>query len=586
MRPRTKYLIPIILVILLTSAVGITYAQGPLQAQVDRTSLSTDETLALTVTVSASVLRAPTPVLPSLLGFNVTGNSTSSQMSMINGSVRSQIVYTYRLQPYETGDLVIDPISVTIDGNTHSTQPITVHVTQGTGASAGSPSSRQPADSQSPITAGDLTGQDLYVEAEIDNPTPYLGQQVVYTFRLYQARNLWDQPQYEAPAFTGFWNEHETDQQTYRVQAAGRIYEVVEVQNILFPSVVGPVTIDPARLTIPGSLFRSGQTLQTKPVQLEVQPLPPDAPDGFSGAVGQFSIDGWLDSAQGKVNEPLTWHLTLSGWGNISTAPDPTWPEMPGWRDFDSTATIHSEVREGHIGGSRVYERLMVPTAQGQSTVPSLEYVYFDPASGTYQTVATEPLQVSIAPGDPGAPVAPRPVDGQKETVEQIGTDIRHLKPVPSELAEADQPVTASGLYWAAWLFPVFGAAGYFTWQRRQRFWETNQGLARSSRARKKARKALAEAKKRNAHAYTAAGQALTTYLAEKLNQPVAGLTHEALAELLTKNGVSPDLIERVQVLLDTSELGRYAPGADNPEYAESLLQETVILIEALEKVL
>jgi hypothetical protein len=568
--------------------VGISYAQGqgPLQAQVDRTTLSTDETLVLTVTVSASVLRAPSPVLPSLLGLIVTGNSTSSQMSMVNGDVKSQIVYTYRLQPYETGDLVIDPISVTIDSKTYSTQPIVVRVTQGTGASAPAASNQQAVDSQSAIMAAELTGQDLYVEAEVDNPRPFLGQQVVYTFRLYQARNLWDQPQYEAPTFTGFWKEHESDQQTYRVQAAGRIYDVTELQNILFPSVVGPVTIDPARLTIPGSLFRSGQTLQTRPVQLEVQPLPPNAPEGFSGAVGQFSIEGWLDSAQGKVNEPLTWHVTLSGWGNLSTVPDPTWPDMPGWRDFDSQATIHSEVRDGHVGGSRVYERLMVPTAQGQSTVPSLEYVYFDPTGGTYQTIATEAVQVSIAPGDPGAPAAPRPMGSQKETVEQIGTDIRHLKPVPTELAQADQPVTTSSLYWAAWLFPVFGAAGYFTWQRRQRFWETNQGLARSSKARKKARKALAEAKKRRAHAYTAAGRALTTYLAEKLNRPVAGLTHEALADLLAENGVSPDLIERVQVLLDTSEFGRYAPGADSPEHAESLLQEAVILIEALEKVL
>jgi hypothetical protein len=464
-----------------------------------------------------------------------------------------------------------------------------IRVTQGTGsptgapvgAPAAAPSNRQPAESQPAITAAELTGQDLYVEAQVDNPRPYLGQQVVYTFRLYQARNLWDQPQYEAPAFTGFWNEHQADQQKHRVQAAGRIYDVTELQNILFPSVVGPATIDPARLTIPGGLFRSVQTLQTRPVQLEVQPLPPNAPEGFGGAVGQFSLEGRVDSAEGKVNEPLTWHVTLSGWGNLRTAPDPTWPEMPGWRDFDSQATINTEVRDGHVTGSRVYERLWVPTAEGQFTLPPLEYVYFDPASGEYQIIATEPVQVSIAPGDAGAPVAPRPMGGQKETVEQISTDVRHLKPVPSVLAQADRPVTASSLYWAAW-----GAVGYFAWQRRQRYWETNQGLARSSKARKKARKALAEAKKRRAHAYTAAGQALTTYLAEKLSRPVAGLTHEALAELLAGKGVSPDLIERVQVLLDTSELGRYAPGAGNPEHAESLLQEAVILIEALEKVL
>lgn len=596
MSTRTKHLIPIILVILLASSVAISYAQGqePLQAQVDRTTLSTDESLVLTVTVSASMLQAPAPMLPDLEGFNVTGNSTSSQMSIINGNVKSQIVYTYRLQPYEAGDLVIDPINVTLDGETHSTQPIAIHVTQGVGAPPAA--SARPADSEPVATTAELAGQYLYVEAEIDNPMPYLGQQVIYKFRLYQARKLWDQPQYEAPAFTGFWNELESDQQTYRVQAQGRIYEVTEVQNIIFPSVVGPVTIDPARLTIPGSFFRSGQTLQTKPIQLEVQPLPANAPEGFGGAVGQFTLEGWLDSVDGKVNEPLTWHVTVNGWGSISTAPDPTWPEMPGWRDFESHATVHTEVQDGQVVGGRTYERLLIPSTEGKSTIPPLQYVYFDPVAGQYQTIRTEPILVSIAPeisgaGDPGASAShPQTgnsqVSGQAEILEHLATDIRHLKPAPLELGMVKEPVTSSALYWVAWAFPALGVAGYFAWQRRQRHLENNLGLVRSSQARKKARKALAWARKQRQDAYSIVGQILMAYLGDKLDQPVAGLTHQGLAHLLLEHGVSSDLVERVGVLLVSSDLGRFAPGADHPDHAQSLLQEAEILITALEKVL
>jgi hypothetical protein len=85
---------------------------------------------------------------------------------------------------------------------------------------------------------------------------------------------------------------------------------------------------------------------------------------------------------------------------------------------------------------------------------------------------------------------------------------------------------------------------------------------------------------------YSAAGLILTTYLADKLNQPVAGLTHQALADLLTEKGVKPDLVERVEACLVSSELGRFAPGADNPGHAKNLLQETDRLISNLEKVL
>ena len=594
MKPRTKYLIPILLAVLFLSLVGTSSAQGqePIVAQVDRTALTTDEMLTLTVMVNAPSMNVPAPALPSFQGFNVAGSSASSQMSMINGAVSSRLSYQYRLQPYETGDLVIEPIYVTLNGQAFGTEPIVVRVTQGTGVPAQSaqpqsPSSPPPGQTAPP--AAELRGQDLFIEAEVDNPNPYVGEQVVYTFRFYRAVNLYGQPEYAAPAFKGFWSAHETEQYDYRVQASGRVYQVSEVRTVLFPSIVGPVPIEPASLTTPGSLFRRGSTLQTQPVALEVKPLPPTAPEGFHGAVGQFTLSGTVDAAQSKVNEPLTWRVTLSGRGNLSATPDPIWPDMPGWRDFETEATVHTEVREGVSVGSRVYERLLVPSVEGESAIPALVYTYFDPAAGAYQTISTDPIPVTVAAGE-ALPAATGgssfPVGESKEVVEQAATDIRHLKPVPSGIDFAEQPVTQSGLYWAAWALPVFGALGYWVWQKRQRYWDNNLGLARSSQARRKAKKALSRARKQKQGVYDAAGQILTTYLSDKLDRPVAGLTHQALTEMLAAKGVAPNLAERVEVVLVSSELGRFAPGADSPDHASSLLKEVDQLIDALEKVL
>ncbi len=596
MRSSTKYMIPIILAIVVLPFLGsgaaqaqvLAQTQGPIHAEVDREALSTGESLLLTVSVNADlILSAPKPQLPDLPGFNLLSSSTSSQISIINGEITSQVVYHYQLQPYEAGDLVIGPVQVTISGQSYGTQPIAVHVTQGSGAPAPDPSKGQPANA-----SVDLTNQDLFVEAEVDEPMPYVGQQVAYTFRLYQAVELWDQPQYDSPDFTGFWREPESDQQEYQIQAAGRIYRVTELRTLLFPSVLGPVTIEPGRFTIPAGFFRSGQTLQTKPVDLDVQPLPPGAPAGFSGAVGQFTLAAAVDTAEGKVDEPLTWQVTLSGQGNLNTAPDPAWPELDGWRSFESQASVHTEVREGQLAGSRVYERLLVPSAAGDYTLPPLEYVYFDPVAGQYQTARTEPIPVSIAPGDAATTPAPQPAAGNppsadsKAALEPLTSDIRHLKPVPPRLGSDSKLVTASGLYWAAWAFPVLAVAGYFVWQRRQRYWENNLALARSSQASRKARKALSQARRQGKDAYAAAGHILTDYLSDKLGRPMTGLTHQALSELLAAQGVEASLVERVGELLVTGELGRFAPGADQPGYAESLLQEVDSLIAALEKVL
>jgi hypothetical protein len=327
--------------------------------------------------------------------------------------------------------------------------------------------------------------------------------------------------------------------------------------------------------------------LQTKPVSLDIQPLPSTALEGFAGAVGQFTLTGTVDATQGKVNEPLTWQVTLSGRGNLNAAPDPVWPEMAGWRGFESEASVHSEVRDGEVMGSRVYERLLVPSIEGEASVPALTYVYFDPEVGEYRTISTDPIAVFIAPGDTQpveSAASSAPFSGEKEIMERTAADIRYLKPVPSKLGSAGQPLTQSGLYWAAWAFPVLGTLGYWFWQRRQRYWERNLDLARSSQARRKAKKALIQARRKRQDAYSVAGQILTSYLSDKLDRPVTGLTHQALAEFLTAEGVTADLIERVEVVLVSSDLGRFAPGADSPDHAASLLKEVSLLVDALEK--
>jgi hypothetical protein len=234
-----------------------------------------------------------------------------------------------------------------------------------------------------------------------------------------------------------------------------------------------------------------------------------------------------------------------------------------------------------------LYERLLVPQQEGQYTIPALEYSFFDPATGEYHTLTSEPIPIDIAPGAGLVVqnVAPL-VNGGQEIVEQIGTDIRHLKPVPSQLRFGKQAVTDSPLYWLAWSVPLVGLVGHFVWKRRAQYWANNGQLVRSSQARKKAKQALTRARKEDQNAYDVPGQILANYLANKLDLPVAGLTHQALATRLADREVPAELIDRVQHCLASCELGRYGPGADDPAHAENLLIEVDGVTQDLEKVL
>jgi hypothetical protein len=234
-----------------------------------------------------------------------------------------------------------------------------------------------------------------------------------------------------------------------------------------------------------------------------------------------------------------------------------------------------------------LYERLLVPQQEGQFTIPALKYSIFDPAAGEYRTLTTEPIPIDIAPGDGLVSQNNVPlINDEQEIIEEVGTDIRHLKPVPAELKFGAQNVTDSPLYWLAWSVPLVGLVGHIVWKRRARYWQNNGHLVRSSQARKKAKQALARTRERGQNSYSAAGQILSDYLADKLDQPVAGLTHQALTELLTDRGVPTELAERIQDCLASSELGQYAPGADDPAHVENLLREIDRVIGDLEKVL
>jgi hypothetical protein len=149
-----------------------------------------------------------------------------------------------------------------------------------------------------------------------------------------------------------------------------------------------------------------------------------------------------------------------------------------------------------------------------------------------------------------------------------------------------DGAITASPLYWLAWAIPVATLVGNVVWQRRNAYWQNNAGLARSSKAHKKAKQALSQARKQKQDRYSAARQILNTYLADKLNQPVVGLTQPRLAELLAERGVDARLIERVNICLLEAEMGHYSPDASNPDHATNLLKEIDILIRDFEKVI
>jgi len=600
-------------------------AQAPVvSATADRTNLNSNEPLTLNITVNGADGR---PALPALEDFRILDASSGTQTSSVNGNTTVQAVTQYLLLPLHTGDLLIPSIPVVVDGRTYQTDPIRVTVSPAAAPSAPSPSgsSTVPSPSQlgsdpsdllamldqlmqqspspgsrsgsgqspislsqsyQPVTApAALQGQDYYAEAQIDKPAPYQGEQVLYTLRLYQALDPYGQVEYQPPAFSGFWSKQLPDQQTYVTQAGGRTYRVTELQQVLFPTVAGPVAIDAARFFLPADFMGArGAEIASQPLTLDVQPLPAGAPASFQGAVGQYRMEAAVDKTEAVVGDAVTQRVAITGVGNIEQVADPAWPDDAAWRAFDSKSTTDSQFQDSRLVGIRRIERVLVPTQPGDLTLPAAEFSYFDPEAGQYRTIGAEPVSVSVA-SDGSAPLRaaqPAPSRGTANTVASMPTP-RPLKVAAAQSLTAGASLPRQPIYWALWALPVALVAGQFVWQRRQRHVQVNAAALRSQKAARQAGEALRAAAREPQTAQEAAGRILAEYLSAKLQHPVAGLTQSALAEGLLTRNVDPAVVVRVGSILARSEIGRYAPDGHSVS-AGDLLAETQQVIEDLER--
>ena len=549
-------------------------------ALVDRTTVSTDEYVQLTLSVEGQFNNVPNPELPLMDGFHVAGSTRRQQFSLVNGVSSASISFVYQLRPLEVGRRTIGSARITVNGKTYETQPITIEVVEG---SAPPPTSRAEPDSVEAPGSG--AGQTFYVESEVDKPITYLGDQATYTFRFYQAQELMDNPRYDAPRWTGFWAESMEPQNRYIINVGGTNYRVTEIKTALFPIVTGEQTVEPAILEIPGRLFQRGLTLQTSPVAVQVKPLPTEGqPADFSGAVGRYTVLATAEPLETRANEPVDIYFEVRGTGNVSAVPEPAWPDIPGMRAYDAHSTSSSTNNDYVIGGTKRFERLHIPEQAGEYTIPPLALTYFDPASQTYRTVSSEPIVVSVAPGAAGSATpgtSPRDVT-------LLGTDIRHIKAAPAALKDESQWVMRSAGFWAVWAIPLVLVAAATVVQFQRNKLQGDPAYARRRRARKQAdrrlrlaRQALDEGHTDSFYAELTRG--LVTYVADKLNVPPAGLTFDALHGRLSNRGIPADLVEQVGDAWQESEQGRFAPVGASREAQQALLDRAAELIVTLE---
>jgi hypothetical protein len=578
---------------------------------VDRTEVGDEDTFRLTVSATGGSLEDIK--LPQTDDFETLSRSSSTQMSLSLGGggagMKRTVRYTLVMRANRTGKLTLPPSQLTVDGKTYRSEPITMTVKSGTlgpppptagGQGSGFPGFPSfpgfpgfPGDDEAPSDFPDIdvprSESDLFLQAILDKPEAYVGEQVTYSVYLMSRVDLSSVDQLTLPKLDGFWSEDlesPTQLADERRVVNGVPYRAYLLKRrALFPMKPGKAEIGRVEADVTTGFIFAGHRIhrRSNALTLDVKPLPSGAPAGFSPSnVGSWKLSVETENVRVALGQPATVRVILEGTGNVRNVSLPKLTGPDQVRVYEPTPSERVSTNRGLISGRRVHEYLVMPQRTGTVTLPALSFPHFDPTTGSYEVSRSEPVTLTIEPGSGVASAQPS-ADAAKNVL--AGGGIRPLRH-RGRFQDVTRPIWTSMPFVLAVVTPLalwlgLGAFSAF----RTRWGQRSEADVHKQQA-KAAKARLMEAEKLKASGpapafYGEVEKAVVGYLEAEVGAPLGGLRREALLAKLEEVGISSARRERVGRVLDACDFGRFAPGGGNVvraqvlEDAERAMEET-----------
>jgi hypothetical protein len=561
-------------------------------ATVDKNKLSLEDVLQLSIVIKGTQ-NTPPPELPSLPNFRVVSAGTSSSTQYINSQRSVSITHNFRLTPMNTGTFVIGRARVRANGKTYSTQPITIEI-------------------QKP--SGTTENKNAFVETLISRNKAYIGEQLVYTFLLFHrvdAKNL----NLKLP-FDKAWFRKEKlgEPKTYIKVLNGLQYHVQELSMALFPLRTGRHEIPSAVIDLDllyqaqgrsrrdpfGQFFNDPffgrrtqaehKILRSKPLSVEILPLPDGAPKEFDNLIGQFYISANLGKNNLEVGDTTTLTVTISGKGNVQDISLKEPAIKNHFKIYPDKPEFQQTVQNNQITGKKIFKFALVPLEAGKRTIPKILLPYFDSEKSRYRVAETQPISLNIKPsaakeelnlvqsGQQNVPVA-------KPEIETLGRDIL---PIYTNLDKFQQDRSSSfsptylGIGFGSPVLLFILSAFLIKQQNRLKY---DVVFYRHRNAFKNATQRLKQLSSYSSHSTPkefgkALSEILREYIGDKLNLQGKAITAEEVEMRLKESNY--DSAESTRKLLDRCETLQFAPLAGGG--TKELLNESENLIKLLEK--
>lgn len=506
---------------------------------------------------------------PDFNGFLVVGGPNQSlSNSYINGKRSFSKTYSYFLSPQKLGKITLGTATILIEGQTYSSKPIAIQVT------------KQSSVPQDPNNPDYVANAAVHLVAEISDSNPFLNEAITVVYKLYVSRDVsitssWKEV--ASPKYEDFWSQNidaRGDYKVYNGKYQGEDFRYVILRStVLYPQKIGELDIEPLTLNIPIDVpsrrrdffgraipVRINKTVSAGKRKIKVRALPlANRPDGFTDAVGDFSLEMRANKTQLNANEALELDVKITGNGNLKLMglPEVTLPSS--LEVYDPERTNDVKVKAIGMQGTISEKYTVIPQYKGQYPIRPITFSYFDPKTETYKTLTSKEIIIDVPEG---------PTNGElevaaKEDIAATNTQFKNIKLATTFQSMTKDHFFKSKLFWTLMagpflLIPLFILAGRF---RDRRLADVDGNRLRS--ANRLARKYLGVAKKnlKDQEAfYESMELALHNYLKAKLDIETTEMSKDRIAQLLTERNVAENTVTEFNTLLKSCEFARYTP--------------------------
>jgi hypothetical protein len=575
------------------------------EASVDAMRAGLLDTVELAVTVNTENLsRDLKPQLPALDAFSVLTQraTTSTSMSMVNGKISKTktITYTYTLKPLKKGTFTIDPVSVSYEGVTYKTDPITLTIVEGS-VNAGKNRGRNAPGTERQFDPEKMKN-DIFILVKPNRSEIYQGEQLFLTYTLFSRYDIDSLSLRESPDFPGFYKEDVYSAERLEGKKEsfnGKLFETTVLRKVaVFP--LRPGSYSPKPLVLEVTLLLKGDDqysffekpytfmVPSNDIVVEVKPLPP--PPGttgrdFSQIVGELNMG--LSKRENTVNtgEATVCYLTLKSTGNLNNVSDPGIRLSKRSRVYLSD-TITDRVEEnGRTWMIRKFEYTLIPEEGGTLEVSSGELLFFDLGTGNYIFAKSEPIQISVTGRDifPEKPIISSRKDSSSSDFRYIKGDVRNLR-------SAGKGPFESPLYYLVHLVLAAATIVLLFMRLNKESLEKNEELFKKKKARSTAMELLSSARARiEKKEYTPAidltYQAFLLYLAGKAGKNPREVSLKNVGDIVGSCfETDAQALKDVRGILEQSiQLKFSSDSIERARHAEPLHRKALSMIERLE---